>query len=398
MRVLYLTHRLPYAPNRGDRIRAYYTLRVLRGHADVDVVSLVHDTEEASHRDELSALAASVTTAPVTPIRNHVRGAIALPSARPLTHALLDSPVLSARLARLVAEHPPDVVLAYCSGMARLTLQPPLAGLPFVVDLVDVDSLKWRALAASQYPPLAWIYGREATCLATFEAASAGRAVTTLVVNDREAVALKKIAPDASVTVVPSGVEYEYWRPKDPPGEREDVVFCGIMNYRPNEEGAEWLAREVWPLVRRRRPSARLRLVGAQPTRRVRNIPSIDSSIAVTGAVPDVRPFLWGAAVAVAPLHLSRGIQNKVLEAVAAGVPAVITSAVAAGLPAEIHNAVWVADDPGAFAEAIVQGLEFPPSARRARAMTADLEALSWERRLAPLIEILTAAARAHPK
>jgi hypothetical protein len=92
MRVLYLTHRLPYAPNRGDRIRAYYTLKVLRGHANVDVVSLVHDTDEASHRDELSAIAASVTTVPVSRLRNYARGAITLPSARPLTHALLDSP------------------------------------------------------------------------------------------------------------------------------------------------------------------------------------------------------------------------------------------------------------------------------------------------------------------
>jgi glycosyltransferase involved in cell wall biosynthesis len=167
-----------------------------------------------------------------------------------------------------------------------------------------------------------------------------------------------------------------------------------VMNYRPNEEGALWLAREVWPLVRDRRPSARLRLVGAHPTRRLLRIPSTDQNISVSGAVADVRPFLWQAALAVAPLHLSRGIQNKVLEAVAAGLPTVVTSAVAAGLPVEIRNALWIADDPTTFADAIVDGLELPPAARRARATATNIEALSWESRLAPLIGILSAAGR----
>jgi len=244
---------------------------------------------------------------------------------------------------------------------------------------------------------LQWIYRREADRLARFEAASAARAVTTLVVNDREAVALRAIAPGASVDVVPSGVEFEYWRPMQPPVDSNEVVFCGVMNYRPNEEGALWLVREVWPLVHARRRSARLLLVGAQPTRRLLNIPSLDSSISVTGSVPDVRPFLWRAALAVAPLHLSRGIQNKVLEAVAAGLPTVITSAVAAGLPVELQSALWVADDPTAFADAIVEALELSPVARRARAMTADFGALSWERRLAPLAGILADAAKRMP-
>ena len=154
MRLLFLTHRLPYAPNRGDRIRAYHTLQMLRRRARVDVVSLVHDAEEASHVDDMRDLAETVHAAPVDKVRNYFAGALSLATTRPLTHALLNSLSLPPILQRLVAERRPDVVLAYCSGMARFALEPPLAGLPLVIDLLDVDSLKWRALAATARPPM----------------------------------------------------------------------------------------------------------------------------------------------------------------------------------------------------------------------------------------------------
>ncbi len=143
MKLLYLTHRLPYAPNRGDRIRAHHTLGVLRNRADVDLVSLVHDRDEGAHLGDLRGLVNSVSVAPVPRLRNRVSGALALTGTRPLTHSLLDSPAIRPILNQLVETRRPDVVLAYCSGMARFALEPPLAGLPLVIDLVDVDSCKW---------------------------------------------------------------------------------------------------------------------------------------------------------------------------------------------------------------------------------------------------------------
>src|SRR5262245_30735801 len=148
MRILYLTHRLPYAPNRGDRIRAYHTLSVLKGKADVDLVSLVHDADEEAHQTALAGLVQNVAVAPVQALRNKVVGAFGLAGSRPLTHALLDSTAIRPILTRVVDARPPDVVLAYCSGMARFALEPPLRGLPLVVDLVDVDSQKWSELAS----------------------------------------------------------------------------------------------------------------------------------------------------------------------------------------------------------------------------------------------------------
>ena len=147
MRVLFLTHRLPYAPDRGDRIRAYHMLRVLSRHADVDVVSLVHDAEEAARVDTLRDLARTVTVAPTSRLRSYPAAVRAVLLQQPLTHAFLDSSVLTQAFARIARQERPDVVLAYCSGMARFALQPPLASLPFVLDMVDVDSAKWAEFA-----------------------------------------------------------------------------------------------------------------------------------------------------------------------------------------------------------------------------------------------------------
>ena len=165
-------------------------------------------------------------------------GAFALAGSRPLTHSLLDSPAIRPLLNRLVRTRRPDVVLAYCSGMARFALEPPLAGLPLVIDLVDVDSCKWNELASTAAAPMKWIYRREAQSLSDFEAHMARAAFATVVVNDREREALVSIAPDARIDVVPSGVAVDDWQPHDAAPESNDVVFCGVMNYAPNEEAA----------------------------------------------------------------------------------------------------------------------------------------------------------------
>jgi sugar transferase (PEP-CTERM/EpsH1 system associated) len=388
MRVLFLTHRLPYAPNRGDRIRAFHILHQLRRSADVDLVSLVHDSEEESHAEALRTIA-TVTTARVPRRRNLARAVTALPTSTPLTHVLLDSPEIPGVLRRIVAERRPDVVLAYCSGMARFALLPPLADIPFVLDMVDLDSVKWTEMARTARPPKRWIYGREARLLERFEANAIRRARSTLVVNDRECDAVARLAPGARIHVVGNGIDVSGLRSPTTPAGYPIVVFCGVMNYAPNEEGARWLAREVWPTVRTQRPAARLVLAGANPTAAVRALASADSTVTVTGTVDDIRPHLWRAAVAAAPLFMARGIQNKVVEAIAAGLPCVVTTAVREGLPDQIMRACVVEDDAARFAGALIALLDESPADRRAVVERADLHALEWSTQLAPLQGIL---------
>jgi sugar transferase (PEP-CTERM/EpsH1 system associated) len=391
VKILFLTHRLPYAPDRGDRIRAYHMLDYLSQRADVHVLSLVHDRQEGARAQSGAIPARRVTIVQRTRVRNAARSVLALPTARPLTHTLLDGRQLGCAMREAVALGP-DLILAYCSGMARLALEGAAARLPLVLDMVDVDSAKWRDMAAGSTGPRRWIYAREADRLARFEAAAAGRAAATLVVNAREREALRAVAPRARVHVIENGVALDAFRERSLTARQDEVVFCGVMNYRPNLEAAVWLAEHVWPLVRASRPNAKLTLVGARPPRRVRALAEADASIEVTGTVPDVRPYLWRAAVAAAPLSIARGVQNKVLEALAAGLPAVVTPEVRDGLPAEALRGCTVASSVRDFAAALLSVLARSDTERRDLAARADLSALTWERRLGALPGILSEA------
>jgi sugar transferase (PEP-CTERM/EpsH1 system associated) len=393
VRILFLAHRLPYAPNRGDRVRAYHLLRYLSTFADVDVIALTHDEEEAAHAHDLASVSSTTRVVPVARAANLVRSALAWPTRRPLTHVMLYAGGLQAAIADSLGRHAPSVVFAYCTGIAPAVFVPPLRDLPVVLDMVDVDSAKWATLARSSPLPRALVYRREAHLLSRFEIEAARRAFATLVVTSAERDALRAIVPDVRIEVVPNGVDVEHLAPRSKPADSATVLFCGVMNYGPNAEAAVWLGRDVWPKVRRRHPKARLQLVGSSPTRRVMALADARAGIEVTGHVPDVRPYLWQAAVAAAPLFVARGVQNKVLEAIAAGLPAVVTPVVFGGLPFELRPACTTAGDAESFAEALAARLDESPQQRRARAGRADVARLAWPRQLAQLESIVTAAA-----
>jgi polysaccharide biosynthesis protein PslH len=397
VRVLFLTHRLPYAPNRGDRLRAYHQIAALRrAGAEVDVLSLVHDADEARHADAMRRGGLGTAIGRVPRLSNLARGAAALAAgSQPLTLVLLSSTELREAARRGIAIRPPDVVFAFCSSMARYALEPPLDRFPLVLDMVDADSAKWANLAADARWPKRWIYRREARTLAAFERRAMRQAVVTLCVNERERRLLAALAPNSRVQVLENGVDLDSFRPPADAPRRVPgrVVFTGIMNYEPNAQGALWFAREVWPRVRRALPEATFAIVGAHPTAGVRALHDPGTGIEVTGAVPAVPPLLWPASLAVAPLHTARGVQNKVIEAVAAGLPCVVTPAVREGLPMEVLPACTVADDAARFTEAVIDLLS-KPAAELAALAAIDLAPLSWERRLAALPGLLDEAAR----
>lgn len=389
MTILFLTHRLPYTPNRGDRIRAYHLLREMSRWAEVDVCALAHDADEASHADDLRAIARSVTVARVPRLRNLARALTALPSSAPLTHVLLQSPALGQAVDRLSVASRPDLVFCFCTGVAPYALRTSLAGIPVVLDMVDVDSSKWALLSRSAFLPMSWLYRREAVRLSEFEGTLTSRVAWTTVVTEAEKIELLRIAPRARVAVIGNGVDIEHFRPPASPRRPTypTVVFCGVMDYFPNVEGARWLATAVWPLVRNQLPDARLQIVGSRPTASVRHLADPTQGIEVTGEVPDVRPYLWHASVAVAPLLTARGVQNKVLEAAAAGLRVVVTPAVSRGVPPAIFDSCIIAATPEAFANAVVANATSQPSA------PTTPPDLSWHRQLGNLRPLLEDAA-----
>ena len=249
MKVLVLTHRLPFAPNRGDRIRAFHLIHALKACADVSVLSLVHDAEEEGRIGDVQTFVRRVRTARVPKWRNLAKAAVRLPTTRPLTLELLSSPSVTGSVRELVRDQPPDVVFAYCSSMARYAMEPPLDQFPMLLDMVDLDSQKWQALGSTGNWFRRLIYKREAYYLARFERAAVRAARVTLAVNEKEAGAIRHLTGGADVRVVGVGVDAEAFAPPTGPSGKAQVVFCGVLDYAPNNEAVLRLARDIWPRV-----------------------------------------------------------------------------------------------------------------------------------------------------
>jgi sugar transferase (PEP-CTERM/EpsH1 system associated) len=228
---------------------------------------------------------------------------------------------------------------------------PALRGTPALIDLVDVDSQKWLDYAATSRGPWAWLYRTEGRRLRSLERGLPDWARAVTLVSEAEVRLYHGLREGGPVHAVTNGVDLEYFRPT-PVVDEDGCVFVGALDYRPNVEGACWFCREVWPGVRRRHPAATLRLVGRRPTAAVRRLAEFEG-VEVVGQVPDVRPYLNRAAVAVVPLLLARGVQNKVLEALAMGKAVVSSPQALQGVRAEPGVHLVSASTPGSWVEAV---------------------------------------------
>jgi sugar transferase (PEP-CTERM/EpsH1 system associated) len=244
---------------------------------------------------------------------------------------------------------------------------PKPARFPVVVDFVDVDSDKWRMFSESTRAPAAWIYALEARRLAWYESKVAAEAALSIFVSDAEAALFRRRGIPGDVEVIESPMDVDSLRPAEggSADEGRSLVFVGVMDYLPNVDAVCWFADEVLPQVRRLLPEARFTIVGRRPARRVRLLARREH-VHVTGAVDDVRPFLRGAALAVAPFRVARGVQSKILEAMAMGLPVVGTSLAFQGIRAGSNDGVRIANDPEGQARAIVDLLRAPEERRLA--------------------------------
>ncbi|ROR34742.1 TIGR03087 family PEP-CTERM/XrtA system glycosyltransferase [Inmirania thermothiophila] len=391
--ILLVTHRIPYPPDKGDKIRSWRILRHLAGRARVHLATFVDDPADRVHVPHLAGLCASLRVAEAGGWRGRRRAALGLLRGEALTLAWYRDPALAAWVRETVARHRIEAALAFSSGVAPYALVPGLRRR--VLDLVDVDSDKWRQYAEGRGGAARWVYGREARRLAAAERAFVAAFDATLVVSEAEAALLGRIAPGAEgrIRVMRNGVDCGWFDPAGAgpspyrEGERA-VVFTGAMDYWANVDAVLWLAREVWPAVRRRHPGARLYVVGARPAPVVAALDGRDG-IVVTGRVEDVRPYLAHAAAAVAPLRIARGVQNKVLEAMAMGRAVVATPAAVRGIAGLRGDEVTVAQDAGAFAEAVARLVAGDDGGQGRRARAFVRARYGWDEALAVLDEAL---------
>jgi sugar transferase (PEP-CTERM/EpsH1 system associated) len=354
MKILYLAHRIPYPPNKGEKIRAFHQLQHLAQRHTVHLACLVDERDDLVHLQTLQQYCASVDAVYRGKKLAQALALLALPSAQPLSVASFYSHQLAQKIRQRLQMEPFDCIFIYSSTMAEYVRQ--VADIPKVMDFVDVDSEKWRLYADFTTAPMTWLYRLEATRLARYEAEIARTCAQSILISDLEAACMQHRVPERTFTVIPNGVDLAYFAPSEtpvscyPPGH---VVFAGAMDYFPNVDAVQYFCSEIFPLLRQALPEARCTIVGRNPTPQVRRLGE-ESQITVTGAVPDVRPYLAQAQVAVAPLRIARGVQNKVLEAMAMGLPVVGTSTAFAGLQATAADGIRVADDPQAFAQAVL--------------------------------------------
>jgi sugar transferase (PEP-CTERM/EpsH1 system associated) len=328
LRILYLCHRVPYPPDKGDKIRAFHEIRALGRRHRVHLLTLAD-----GDMPDLAPLQAACERVEVFPIQRpaaYVRAALGIARPQPLTLSFFESAELRARVAELARSERFDLVVAYSSAMAPYA--EPFEGVPAVLDMVDVDSAKWEQYSRFAALPLRPIYALEARRLQAYETSISGRFERVVLATGNETRLLKGFAPDAKAATIPNGVDLDFFRPMGlPKSPYPSLVFTGQMDYFANVDGMVHFSRNVMPRLRRRFPDLELLIVGRSPSPPVRALNELPG-VYVTGAVGDVRPFLERAWAFVAPLRIAQGVQNKVLEAMAMDLPVVCTDRVLAGL------------------------------------------------------------------
>jgi sugar transferase (PEP-CTERM/EpsH1 system associated) len=398
MRILVVAQRVPFPPNRGDKIATYHYVRHLARRHEVSVACLADGERDLDNAAGLAPLARSVDAVVCSPTRRRLRALAALATGRPLTVAYFDETELHARVRARLAAEPFDVALVYGSGVAQYV--EPFPDQPRVIQFSDLDSLKWRQYADAARPPKRWVYAAEAGRLLDYERHLASTFDRSLVCTDAELADFQRLIPGVHAEVVRNGVDLDRFR--SAAGERDplNLIFTGVMDYLPNVDGVTWFCREVWPRIRSAVPGVTFTICGSSPAREVMGLARLPG-VTVTGAVPAVTPYLNRAAVAVVPLRIARGVQNKLLEAMAAGLPAVATTVARTGVAALDRRDLFVADDPEHFAAAVVRLLRGRVLRETVgRAARAVVEAnYSWDRTLVRLEEVLSevAAGRAEP-
>ena len=369
---LFLCHRLPYPPNKGDKIRSYALLRHLAQRGPVHLACFVDEAEDLQYLDKVRALAGGrCYFERLGAGAKAWRSLVGLLTGKPLTTACFGSAPLQAWVDQSLRSLPIDDVVVFGSAMAPYLLKAPIPADRVLFDMVDIDSDKWRQYAARSRGAVKWLYGREHEKLEALECVAAGAFGHTLLASDFEAETFKAIAPASAgkITGLTNGVDLEQFSPGnfENPFDKDElpIVMTGRMDYRPNYEGALWFAREVFPQVLKFIPNARVHFVGSGPPAELRQ--AAGSGVLVTGAVPDVRPYIQFAQAIIAPLHIARGVQNKVLEAMAMAKPVVATHDATRSLGVKAGYHLWVENEPRRFANAVVEALQGPDRDKLAR-------------------------------
>lgn len=393
-RLLYLVHRLPYPPNKGDKVRSFHLLKHLSRNHEVHLGTFIDDPDDEQYLDTVRGYCAGLHVERLSPRSAKLRSLNGLFSREALSLPYYRRRSMHDWVRKTLASQPFDAAVVFSSVMAQYAP----TDLPALVDFVDADSAKWSSYAEARSWPMSWVYRREGRMLLDFERRTAARAQRAFFVTTAEVDLFTRLAPEciSQVEAMGNGVDADFFAPENagvsPYAAGElPIVFTGAMDYWPNVDAVCWFVAEVLPALRRQWPSLRFHIVGRSPVPAVQALES--DAVAVSGTVPDVRPYLAHAAAVVAPLRIARGVQNKVLEAMAMGRPVVAASTCVEAIDAVPGRDLLAATEPADYIAAIKQLLDDPQAAdavgRSGRQCV--LSRYSWDAHLAGIDRYLPA-------
>ena len=358
-KLLYLVHRIPYPPNKGDKIRSFHFLKALAKHYEIFLGTFIDDPLDKQYAGELQAYCAETCCIDLSPLPSKIKSLRGFVSGEALSLPYYRNQQLQDWTDEVIDNHGIDRVLIFSSPMAQYVEKYP--DLYRIADFVDVDSDKWRQYADSKSWPASWVYHREAKQLLGYEIEIAKQVNETFFVSEQEAQLFKTLAPEVAnkIGFVNNGVDTVFFDPNlsfdNPyPQQQPILVFTGAMDYWANVDAVCWFAQQVLPIITTVLPQVRFYIVGSKPTKEVQLLAQNDPAVIVTGRVDDVRQYLAHALAVVAPLRIARGIQNKVLEAMAMAKPVIATSAAMEGISVVENLVVAIADNEQVFADQVI--------------------------------------------
>ena len=372
--LLYLVHRVPYPPNKGDKVRSYHLLKHLTQQHRVFLGTFVDDPADEVYIDTVRTLCPDLHVARLTQRLAKVRSLIGLLTGQSLSERYYQNAGMQAWVDQTLAEHKIDAIVIFSSVMAQYVHQPlKRNNPPMLVDFVDVDSAKWTQYAPQHRWPLSWLYRREGAKLLAFERAVAAKAQRSFFVTDNETALFAKLAPECAsqLETICNGVDADFFSP-DPArtspfaeaavsSSQIPLVFTGAMDYWPNIDAVTWFVGDILPQLRQTWPQLCFYIVGRSPPPTV--LALAGPGVVVTGTVPDVRPYLQHATLVVAPLRVARGIQNKILEAMAMVRPVVASTSCVEAIDARSGEELVSATNASAFVQEINALLKDPARA-----------------------------------
>lgn len=409
MKILYLAHRIPYPPNKGDKIRSFNEIKYLSKKHEIHLACLADDPKDLKYENDLKNFCKTTNVILINPKIAKLKSSFYLFSKRPLSVPYFYSRKLQQTIDRLLSTNDYDAIFCFSSPMAEYVFksralspqsmdqgqktnnyQPSTRNQQpnLIMDFVDVDSDKWTQYSKYARFPKSWIYALEGRRLAGYERNVSENFDHSILVTEAEKKIFKGKNPHIqNVSVIPNGVDLDYFSPsylhakstidQGPSTKGRDsstidhglstmdlrpatidhrpvIVFTGAMDYYANIDGVVWFTKEILPLIKKEIPAIRFYIVGSNPTKEVLSLPS-NNGVSVTGYVPDTREYLRRATVAVVPLRIARGIQNKILEAMAMGIPVVATPRAFEGIEANPDRDLILGEDVEKIAEGIIK-------------------------------------------